>query len=98
LKALARGIELEDGWTSPARTLLVGRRGGISLVEISVTEGRNRQVRRMFDAVGHPVTRLVRVAIGPLRLGRLRPGRVRKLAPSEVVMLYRATERRGLDK
>ena len=92
LTKLARGVELEDGMTSPARVGLLERVPGGSLVEITITEGRNRQVRRMFEAVGHPVTRLVRRAIGPLELGRLKPGDYRKLSPLEVQSLFRASE------
>jgi 23S rRNA pseudouridine2605 synthase len=60
------------------------------LVEISITEGRNRQVRRMFEALGTRVDRLVRTAIGPLMLGRLKPGQIRRLGPAEVRALYAA--------
>ncbi|MDQ4130767.1 MAG: rRNA pseudouridine synthase [Actinomycetota bacterium] len=92
LTKLARGIELDDGPTAPARVGLLERVPGGSLVEITITEGRNRQVRRMFEAVGHPVTRLVRRAIGPLELGRLKPGDYRRLSPVEVQSLYRASD------
>lgn len=95
LDRLARGVELEDGVTQPARAQIVergGRGGAGTLVEITIHEGRNRQVRRMFDAIGHPVTRLVRRSIGPVELGRLKPGMYRKLSPVEVQTLYRATE------
>lgn len=91
LRGLARGVELEDGRTRPARVDVLDRSGGATLVEITITEGRNRQVRRMFDAVGHRVLALVRVAVGPLKLGHLKPGSVRKLSPAEVRELYRAT-------
>ncbi|MBW3607767.1 MAG: hypothetical protein KY463_05330, partial [Actinobacteria bacterium] len=77
-------VELEDGRTKPAQVSIVERVPGGTLVEIVITEGRNRQVRRMFEAVGHPVKRLVRRAIGPLELGRLKPGTYRKLSPVEV--------------
>jgi 23S rRNA pseudouridine2605 synthase len=89
LRALARGVELEDGLTGPARVDVIDRAGGATLVEITITEGRNRQVRRMFDALGHRVLGLARVAVGPLKLGHLKPGSVRKLAPAEVRELYR---------
>lgn len=92
LKVLARGVELDDGVTAPAHAELVERTAGGSLVALTLTEGRNRQVRRMFAAVGHPVKRLVRTAIGPLMLGRLKPGTFRRLAPQEVRSLYRAGE------
>ena len=90
LRALARGVELDDGVTTPAEVRLVEKNPRGTLVEMSITEGRNRQIRRMFDAVGHPVRRLVRTAIGPLMLGRLKPATYRKLRPDEVMSLYRA--------
>ncbi|MGH2786721.1 MAG: pseudouridine synthase [Actinomycetota bacterium] len=90
LKRLAQGIELEDGRTAPAAVHLVDRVPGGALVEITIREGRNRQVRRMFEAVGCRVARLVRTQIGPLGLGRLKPGGVRRLSPEEVRELYRA--------
>jgi 23S rRNA pseudouridine2605 synthase len=90
-RELARGVELDDGTTRPARVDVVdtGARG--SVVEITISEGRNRQVRRMMEAVGHPVRRLVRTSIGPLKLGRLKPGTARRLSPAEVRALYAAT-------
>lgn len=92
LDRLARGVELEDGVTQPAVVGIAERVAGRTLVEITITEGRNRQVRRMFEAVGHPVVRLVRTHIGPIGIGRLKPGSYRKLSPTEVQSLYRATE------
>ena len=89
LARLARGVDLEDGRTKPAEASIVERRAGATLVRLTITEGRNRQVRRMAEAVGHPVKRLVRVAIGPLQVGRLKPGTYRKLSPAEVRSLYR---------
>ena len=90
VRTLARGVELTDGMTAPAEARLVERSPSGTLIEITLTEGRNRQVRRMFEAVGHPVHRLVRTAIGPLMLGRLKPGTYRKLRLEEVRKLYRA--------
>ncbi len=90
VRALARGVELDDGVTAPAEVRLVEKNPRGTLVEMSITEGRNRQIRRMFEAVGHPVRRLVRTAIGPLMLGRLKPATYRKLRPDEVMSLYRA--------
>ena len=95
LRRLARGVELDDGPSPPAAVRLVERVAGGSLVEITVAEGRNRLVRRMCEALGHPVRRLVRVAVGPLMLGRLKPGTVRRLAPAEVAALYRASGEAG---
>lgn len=87
LKALRDGVELEDGVTSPARV----RRVSADTLEITIHEGRKRQVKRMCEAVGHPVKRLERVGFGPLRLGDLPRGRWRRLSPAEVEILTAAT-------
>jgi 23S rRNA pseudouridine2605 synthase len=68
----------------------VQRRGDTAAVELGIHEGRNRQVRRMCEAVGHPVVRLVRTRIGPLRDGSLKPGTWRALTQAEVRRLYEA--------
>jgi 23S rRNA pseudouridine2605 synthase len=83
LKALSEGVELEDGRTAPARV----RRRGEAKLELTIHEGRNRQVRRMCAAVGHPVRRLERIAIGQLQLGALKPGSYRRLTESELKVL-----------
>jgi len=80
LRALRRGVELEDGPTAPARV----RRIGMGLIEITIHEGRNRQVRRMCEAAGRPVLALERVAFGPLRLGGLAAGEQRRLTEREI--------------
>lgn len=90
LVALAHGVPLEDGPTAKAEVRVVGRAADRSILEIRIHEGRKRQVRRMCQAVGHPVIRLVRTAMGPLSLGRLRPGEWRPLEAHEVDALYRA--------
>ena len=84
LARLEGGIELADGRTRPARARLVGHRGPTSVVELALHEGRNRQVRRMFLALGRPVRELRRVAIGPLELGDLASGRWRMLTSGEL--------------
>ncbi len=86
LRALRDGVELDDRRTAPARV----RRLGPDALELTIHEGRKRQVRRMCEAVGHPVRRLERVAFGPLRLGGLKPGSYRKLEPREVRALASA--------
>lgn len=90
LRTLARGVELEDGTTAPAKVRVLDRKPGASLVEITVREGKNRQVRRMFEACGHKVQRLVRTSVGPIQLGRLKGGTARKLSPQEIRGLYDA--------
>ena len=86
LRALRHGVRLDDGMTAPAR---VQRLGPHSL-ELTIHEGRKRQVRRMCDVVGHPVLTLERIAFGPLKLGDLPAGRYRRLGPSEVRKLSAA--------
>ncbi len=90
LARLRRGVELEDGPARAASARAVARAGGRGAVRLMVTEGRKREVRRMLAAVGLPVRRLIRVRVGPIRLGRLRPGEVRELEPEELLALYRA--------
>ncbi|HKE80520.1 MAG TPA: pseudouridine synthase [Solirubrobacteraceae bacterium] len=90
LRALRHGVELDDGRTAPARARLVGAHE----LELTIHEGRKRQVRRMCEAVGHRVVALQRIAFGPLRLGDLRPGHHRRLTAAEVERLRRAAQRR----
>jgi 23S rRNA pseudouridine2605 synthase len=91
IRTLRAGVELEDGTTAPAKVSLVGDR----LLRITIHEGRKRQVRRMCEAVGHPVRRLVRVRIGPLSDRRLAPGEWRELEQHEVRALERASAGAG---
>jgi 23S rRNA pseudouridine2605 synthase len=83
---LAAGIELDDGPTAPARVVRLGP----GIVELSIHEGRNRQVRRMLEAVGHPVLKLHRSHYGPLTVDGLAPGDSRELTAVEVEALRRA--------
>ena len=86
LRILREGVALDDGTTAPAKVSAVSP----SLLKIVIHEGRNRQVRRMCEAIGHPVQRLVRTRIGPLRDGSLEPGAWRVLTVDEVRALERA--------
>ena len=86
LRALRDGVELEDGRTAPARA----RRLAPDRVQLTIHEGRNRQVKRMLEAVGHRVRGLHRVRLGPLSLGDLAPGGHRLLAAAEVERLRKA--------
>jgi len=86
VRALREGVVLDDGLTAPARVAVIAP----STLRITIHEGRNRQVRRMCDAVGLPVVRLVRTRIGPIADRRLRPGAWRPLTPLEVQSLARA--------
>lgn len=88
VRSLRNGIELEDGPTQPARVEVLDRQAqGGTWLRIEITEGRNRQVRRMCDAVGHRVRRLVRTRYGGLGLGSLKRGEHRLLSSSELARL-----------
>ena len=92
LLRLSRGIPLDGRRTGPARVRIV-RRSDNAWIEITIGEGRNRQVRRMFQAIGHPVQRLRRMGYGGIDLGRLPVGQVRALSDAEVGELARAAGR-----
>ena len=84
LEKLRRGVRLEDGITLPSRTRKLRQSENNSWIEITIYEGRNRQVRRMIEQVGHPVLKLKRVGINGLKLKDLKPGEVRPLRPDEL--------------
>ena len=87
LEKLANGIELADGLTRPATVKRVRDSARYTFLELTITEGRNRQVRRMIEALGSKVLKLVRIALGPLTLEGLTIGRWRELSPAEVARL-----------
>ena len=91
LEALKKGVELDDGRTAPAQV----RQPATGVVELTIREGKKRQVRRMLEAVGHRVVELERVAFGPLGLRGLELGKSRRLNEREVERLRKAAERRG---
>ena len=98
LDKLRRGIFLDGSRTAPAQIRRAGTRaaskasgGELTTLVITLHEGRNRQVRRMCASIGHPVRKLTRVRMGPLKLGELRAGEWRDLTPTEVEKLRRAT-------
>lgn len=96
LRRLVDGIELEDGPARAQSAAVIRSSKKATLVELELTEGRKREIRRMMEAVGHPVRRLVRTAIGPVSDRELPPGTWRELSPLEVRSLYAtATEERG---
>ncbi|HEY2964943.1 MAG TPA: pseudouridine synthase [Actinomycetota bacterium] len=90
LARLRRGVELDDGTARALDARSAGGAAGRGGVRLVMVEGRKREVRRMLDAVELPVRRLVRVRVGPIRLGTLRPGEIRELEPGDVRALYRA--------
>ncbi len=97
LDRLRRGVPLDGERTQPAGVTIVhvmeGKSTPQSLVEVVLKEGRNRQVRRMFEAVGHPVLRLTRVRIGAVRIGAMKPGDLRELTPREIEGLMKPKAR-----
>ncbi|MFT3875147.1 MAG: pseudouridine synthase [Propioniciclava sp.] len=90
LNRLRKGVRLEDGWVNPERVKLGPRTEKRSMVTIVLHEGRNRIVRRLFAAVGHPVRSLSRVQMGPVKMGQLRVGEVRDLTRDELGALMDA--------
>src|SRR4051794_18321334 len=94
LDALKKGVELEDGRTAPAQV----RQPASGVLEISIREGKKRQVRRMLETVGHRVVSLERVAFGPLGLRGLEPGKSRRLTKREIERLRQAAEPSGAKK
>jgi 23S rRNA pseudouridine2605 synthase len=89
-RRLATGIELDDGMAVADRFRVLEQAGGRALVEITLHEGRKHVVRRMLAEIGHPVSRLVRTTVGPIKLGNLRPGATRDLTTKEIGELYAA--------
>jgi len=81
---LEKGIRLEDGMTAPAKVRKLRKFERNSLIEMTIHEGRKRQIRRMLEQLGHPVIRLVRVRVGPVALGDMKPGELRRLSLDEL--------------
>ena len=95
LRRLEKGVTLEDGPIKADKLKLVQRAASRSLVQITLHSGRNRIVRRMMDAVGHPVRQLSRIAIGPVRLGQLQSGQTRELTQAELGALLDVIDHQG---
>jgi 23S rRNA pseudouridine2605 synthase/16S rRNA pseudouridine516 synthase len=91
---LRKGILLDDGLTSPAEVNVVGRQKGRTVVMITIFEGRSREIRRMFEALGHRTLRLIRTRYGNLSLGNLRVGKYRQIKGADVDALRTSV---GLD-
>ncbi|RZU48871.1 ribosomal large subunit pseudouridine synthase B [Krasilnikovia cinnamomea] len=89
-RQLLSGVELEDGFARVDTFRLVDTLGKTAQIEVTLHEGRKHIVRRMLDAVGHPVSRLIRTAVGPIRLGDMRPGGFRHLSNAEIGALFKA--------
>jgi pseudouridine synthase len=89
-RRLATGVELDDGVAAADRFRVIDRSGQRALVEVTLHEGRKHIVRRMLAETGHPVSRLVRTDVGPIKLGNLKPGTSRKLTTREIGELYAA--------
>lgn len=94
LRRICGGVELEDGPARAAKASVLGQQGAATHLRLVMAEGRKHEVRRLLHAVGHEVVSLQRVAIGPLRLGALRPGEWRALTPEEVAALRSSVDLR----
>jgi len=94
LEQLQRGVDLDDGPTKPAEVRRLRDSGRHSFLELTIREGRNREVRRMIEAVGSRVLKLVRTSVGTLKLGPLAIGRYRELTPQEVKSLFPGNRRK----
>jgi pseudouridine synthase len=90
LNKMSAGLNLEDGPTAPAEVFYIDSLNGNALLEISIHEGRNRQVKRMCEHIGHQVLRLKRISIGELKLGDLKPGKYRHLTRQEIARLKKS--------
>ena len=88
LDTLSKGIELEGRKTWPASIKVMKTEAQSAVIEITIHEGRKRQIRKMFDAIGHPVLGLKRIAYGKLKLGELRPGKYRFLTPADIKFIF----------
>lgn len=93
IKKLEKGIELEDGRTAPCRVRIDENHSKYTDLTVVLHEGKKRQIRRIFEAIGHRVVELERFQYGPLDLGDLRMGQKRELRPSEIQALERATQK-----
>ncbi|MHC4781057.1 MAG: pseudouridine synthase [Planctomycetota bacterium] len=98
VETLRKGVFLAEGKVVPSRLKTIGYREGSTELEVVLAEGRNREVRRIFAKVGHPVKKLVRVAIGPFALGSLAPGKTRILDPAEVLEILQSAQLGGAKK
>lgn len=90
---MASGIELDGKKTLPATVLVLEKQEGRVVLQMTISEGRNRQIRRMCEAVGLEVARLKRTSVGPLKLGMLQPGQWRELRPAELIALRNAAKK-----
>jgi pseudouridine synthase len=89
LQMLEDGIELQDGMTAPAKAEIEGTENGNAIIRLTIREGRKRQVRRMLGTIGYPVINLHRLAVGPLRLGAVKPGEIRRPTEMELTELLK---------
>lgn len=95
LAALSEGVELDGKKTLPANVIVVTKEPGRVVLMMTIKEGRNRQIRRMCEAVGLEVARLRRVSVGPLKLGMLKPGSIRELTAEELRAIRNAIGKEG---
>ncbi len=90
LERLRRGIRLAEGFARPDRVVLKSHYKQSTVLDITLSEGKNREIRRMLAQLGHKVMQLIRISVGPIKLGDMTPGDWRKLTPEEVRRLRNA--------
>ena len=95
LVSLSGGVMIDGKKTLPANVIVLDKRPGRVVLQITIHEGRNRQIRKMCEAVGLEVARLKRTSIGPLKLGMLKPGEYRELKPNELRAIRNAMTKKG---
>ena len=93
VQQLRKGVHLAEGFAKAAHVVIKGRHKQSTIIDMTLTEGMNREVRRLLARIGHKVMTLIRVAVGPVKLGKMFPGEWRKLTQTEVERLYAAGER-----
>ena len=96
LVSMAEGIEIDGGRTAPAIVKVVAKETGRVVIELTIFEGKNRQIRKMCEALGLTVSRLKRTAIGPIKLGMLKPGQIRELTKDEIKALKISVQNRRI--
>lgn len=84
MEKFSQGLDLEDGKTAPAKIKLIRKARSTSLMEVEILEGKKRQIRRMFEELGHPVAKLVRIQIGHLTMGKLAEGKFKRLTEEDI--------------
>lgn len=98
MSKFSKGVELEDGTTAPAKIKIIKKGKNSTEMEVEISEGKKRQVRRMFEILGHPVFKLVRTQIGELKMGNLEQGKYKVLKEQEIKRIFYQEQKRNIKK